>query len=153
MTKIRQTMISGLESPFIAISCTATISETLWILEISQESEGVGGNMETDETTGQDNCCQTMDCDWNSISFNFKEGKDPSYPNVFSRPLTLQGIDMKMLGELCDSCMMTLHEFQLSMPVDPGCRFANFIGLLWFEPGHLTFNEDKVLGGNHYHAM
>jgi len=39
-----------------------------------------------------------MDCDQNSVSFNFKEGEDPSYPNVFSRPLTLQEIDMKMVS-------------------------------------------------------
>src|ERR1700679_3158483 len=48
--------------------------------------------------TGRPAGCRTMDCDWNSVSFNFKEGEDPSYPNVFSRPLTLQEIDMKMVS-------------------------------------------------------
>jgi hypothetical protein len=38
------------------------------------------------------------DCDGDSVSFNFEEGKDPSYPNVFSRPLTLQEIDMKVVS-------------------------------------------------------
>src|ERR1700691_1307033 len=48
--------------------------------------------------TGRPAGCRTMDCDRNSVSFNFKEGEDPSYPNVFSRPLTLQEIDMKMVS-------------------------------------------------------
>jgi hypothetical protein len=53
--------------------------------------------------TGWPAGCQTMDCDWNSISFNFKEGKDSSYPNVFSRPLTLQEIDMKIVSPVSEA--------------------------------------------------
>ena len=36
--------------------------------------------------------CQMMDCDRDSVSFNFEEGKDTSYRNVFSRLLTLHEV-------------------------------------------------------------
>jgi hypothetical protein len=52
-----------------------------------------------------------MDCDRNSVSFNFKEGKDPSYPNVFSRPLTLQEIDLKMVSLVFEVWSSVIYNF------------------------------------------
>jgi hypothetical protein len=52
-----------------------------------------------------------VDCDQNSVFFNFKEGKDPSYPNVFSRPLTLQEIDMKMVSSVSEASSGMISNF------------------------------------------
>jgi hypothetical protein len=52
-----------------------------------------------------------MDCDQDSVSFNFKEGKDPSYPNVFSRPLTLEEIDMKMVSPVSEPSSSVIYNF------------------------------------------
>jgi hypothetical protein len=52
-----------------------------------------------------------MDCDQDSVSFNFKEGKDPLYPNVFSRPLTLQEIDMKMVSPVSEASSSVIYNF------------------------------------------
>ena len=49
------------------------------------------------EMNGRPPGCRTMGCDRNSASFNFPEGKDSSYPDVFSMPLTLLHED----GESC----------------------------------------------------
>src|SRR5882724_2813524 len=55
--------------------------------------------------------CRTMDYDRNSVSFNFKEWKDLSYPNVFSRPLTLQEIDMKMVSLVSEVWSSVIYNF------------------------------------------
>jgi hypothetical protein len=52
-----------------------------------------------------------MDCDQDSVSFNFTEGKDPSYPNVFSRPLTLQETDMKMVSPVSEASSSVIFYF------------------------------------------
>jgi hypothetical protein len=52
-----------------------------------------------------------MDCVRNSISFNFKEGKDSLYPNVFSRPLTLQEIEMGMVSPVSEACSSVVFIF------------------------------------------
>jgi hypothetical protein len=57
--------------------------------------------------------CRTMDCDQDSASFNFTEGKGSSYPNVFSRPLTLQETDMKMVSPVSEASSSVIFYFIL----------------------------------------